>query len=71
MPQYQCGIRRGYNEKHCLITLIEKRKAIFDNDGTFGALFIDLSKAFVCWPYELLIVKLDGFDKGSSKLIHS
>ena len=44
--KYQCGLRKGYNAQHCLITLIEKWKQSVDNGGAFGALMIDLSKAF-------------------------
>ena len=73
LSKYKCGFRRGYNAQHCLITLIEKWKKSVDNGGAFGALLIDLSKAFDCLPHELLIAKLDayGFDKSSLKLIHS
>ena len=72
LSKYQCGFRRGYNAQHCLITLIEKWKKSVDNDGAFGALLTDLSKAFDCLSLELLIAKVDayGFDKSSLKLIH-
>ena len=70
---YQCRFRRGYNAQHCLITLIEKWKKSVDNGGAFGALFTDLSKAFDCLSYELLIAKLKayGFDKNALKLVNS
>ena len=73
LSKYQCGFRRGYNAKHCLVSLIEKWKKRVDNGGAFGALLTDLSKAFDCLPHELLIAKLDayGFDKSSLKLVHS
>ena len=73
LSKYQCGFRRGYNAKHCLVSLIEKWKKRVDNGGAFGALLTDLSKAFDCLPHELLIAKLDAydFDKSSLKLIHS
>ena len=73
LSKYQCGFRRGCNTQYCLITLIEKWKKSVDNDGAFGALLTDQSKAFDCLPHELLIAKLDayGFDKSSLKLIHS
>ena len=32
-----------------------------DNNGPFGVLMTDLSKAFDCLHYGLLIAKLDGF----------
>ena len=42
-----------------------------DNDGVFGALITDFSKAFDCLHHGLLIAKLDtsGFDVKSVKLI--
>ena len=74
MSKYQCGFRRAYNAKHCLLSLIEKWKKRVDNGDAFGALLTDLSKAFDLLPHahELLIAKLnaDGFDKSSLKLIH-
>ena len=73
LSKYQCGFRRSYNARHCLVSFIEKWEKSVDNGGAFGALLTDLSKAFDCLPHELLIAKLDahGFDKSSSKLIHS
>ena len=73
LSKYQCGIGRGYNIQHCLITLIEKWKKSVENGGAFGALLTDLSKTFDCLPHKLLIAKLDAysFDKSSLKLIHS
>ena len=55
------------------MTLIEKWKKSVDNDGAFGALFTDFSKAFDCLSHELLIAKLDayGFDKNALKLVNS
>ena len=56
-----------------MITLIEKWKKGVDNGGAFGALFIDLSKAFDCLSHEFLIAKLDtyGIDKKALKLVNS
>ena len=58
--------------QHCLVTLIEKSKKSVGNGGAFGALFTDLSKAFDCLSYELLIAKLDayGFAKKALKLVN-
>ena len=69
--KYQCGFRKGYNVQHCLIALIEKWKQSVDNCGAFGALMTDLSKAFDYLLHELLIAKLDAFDKMSLKLVHN
>ena len=48
----------------CLITLIEKWKKCVDNGSAFGALFTDLSKAFICLPHELLVAKLHAYGQG-------
>ena len=74
LSKYKCGFWRGYNAKHCLITLIEKNeKKSVDNGGAFVVLFTDLSKALDCLSHELLIAKLDayGFDKNMLKLVNS
>ena len=51
--------------------MIEKWKESVDNDGAFGALMIDLSKALDCLHHGLLIAKIDAycFDIKSVKLI--
>ena len=75
-PNINAGFVEATTAQHCWINLIEKWKKSVDDDnvdGAFGALLIDLSKAFDCLPHELLIAKLDvyGFDKSSLQLIHS
>ena len=56
--------QKGFYVQQCLIGMIEKAKGITDKDGHFSALLTDLSKAFSCLPYDLIIAKLDacGFE---------
>ena len=56
---------------HLLITLVETWKKATDDKDKFGALLIDLSKAFECICHDLLIAKLDayGLNKGAIYLI--
>ena len=57
--RYQYGFRKGYSAQQCLLAMIEKWKKIVDNEGIFGALLTDLSKAFDCIPHHLIIAKLE------------
>ena len=68
----QCGFREGFNTQHILVAMIEKMKASQDNKQFCTALLTDLSKAFDCVCYDLLIAKLNayGFDKKELKLIY-
>ena len=69
----QCGFRKGFNAQNCLVVMMEKFKEILDEGNHFGALFIDLSKAFDCIDHELLIAKLHsyGVSNISNRLIYS
>ena len=71
LSEYQCGFRKGFNEQHCLVSMVEKEKKSLGNGGSFGALMTHLFKAFDCLHHELLIAKLNayGFDIKSVKLI--
>ena len=53
--------------------MIEKRRKSLDEGTAFGAVLTDLSKAFDCLPYKLLIAKLYayGVDISSLRLLLS
>ena len=63
--------KKKYSTQHALIAMIEKAKENIDKGGTFGALLTDLSKAFDCMTYDLLIAKLHAlnFDMNALNLI--
>ena len=71
--KYQCGFRKGYNAQHCLLPVFEKWKSAIDNRKMFGALLIDLSKAFDCLSHGLLIAKLNayGFSVAALRLLQN
>ena len=48
-------LSKGFNAQHCLISMMEKWKESMDNNGAFGALITDLSKAFDCLHHGLLV----------------
>ena len=52
------GFRKGISTQHILLTMIEKVKISCDNKQFCAAILTDLSKAFDCIPYDLLIVFL-------------
>ena len=73
LSPYLCGYRRGYSAQHALISLIEHWRKALDSKVYAGAVLMDLSKAFDCINYDLLIAKLHAysFSKQSLKLIKS
>ena len=68
----QCGFRKGFNTQHILLAMIENMRASRNNKQFCAAVLTDLSKAFDCICYDLLIAKLNayGFDKKALKLIY-
>ena len=44
--QNQCGFTKGFSVGNCLLLMIEKWRESLDQGGAYGALQIDLSKAF-------------------------
>ena len=59
LSKCQCGFRRGFRLQNCLLAMLEKWKSSVDKGKAFGVLLTDLSKAFDCLSYELIIAKLD------------
>ena len=62
-----------YSSNHLLIRLIENWKQSLDKNKFFGAVLMDLSKAFDCILRELLIAKMHayGFDLNSLTFFYS
>ena len=72
LSKHQCGFRKGHSAQHSLIVLLEKWKESVDQGHVFGALLTDLSKAFDCFPDDLLIAKLNayGFDNNAVRFVY-
>ena len=61
-----------FSTQKCILVLLEKWKQAIDSSQMFDALLTDISKAFDCLDYELLIEKLNvyGFTLPVLKLVH-
>ena len=57
----QCRFLKGYNTQQCLLKMLEKWEWSVNGGKVFGTLLTDLSKAFDCLDYELLIEKLNAY----------
>ena len=62
----QCGYRKGFNTTLSLLSLVETWKCANDQNKVFGAVLIDLSKAFDCMSHDLLIAKLYAYGLNSN-----
>jgi hypothetical protein len=63
-PQFDpllSAYREHYNCEHVLIKFTSMWKTALDNNTFFGAVLMDLSKAFDCLPHCLLIAKLKAY----------
>ena len=67
----QCGFQKEFNAQHCWLVLVETFREVLDKWGYAGILLNDLSKAFDCIHYELLIAKLHAYGLESLAFIQS
>ena len=67
-----CGFRQGHGTQHAILNMLRSWQNCIANKGKVGAILIDLSKAFDCLPYNLLIAKLSAYGIGEQglKLLH-
>ena len=61
LSEYIAAYREHYSSNHVLIRLIENWKKALDKKFFKGVVLMDLSKAFDCIPYDLLIAKLHAY----------
>ena len=66
-----CVFTKGYSTKHALLNLLKNWQKCFGKSGVVGTVLIHLSKAYDCFPYDLLLAKLSayGFDESATTLI--
>ena len=65
------GFRKGHSCQNVLLRLVENCKYNLDKGGISGVLLTDLSKAFDCLSYRLIISKLSayGFDENACMMM--
>ena len=69
LSKWLCGYRKGYNSQYALVAMVERlKKCLDENDGIYGAILMDLSKAFDTINHELLIAKLSAYGFSDSAL---
>ena len=74
LSKWLCGYRKGYNAQYALTAMVERlKKCLDEKGGIYGAILMDLSKAFDTINHELLIAKLNayGFDDSALKIVLS
>ena len=73
LSPYLCGYRKGFNNQHASLTLVENWRKSLDNKDFRGPISLDLSKAFDTLNHDLLIAKLHAYDfqYDALKLLHS
>ena len=58
---HSCGFRIGHSFQSVLLTFVENCKRNLDRSNVYGAILTDLSKAFDCLRYRLLVSKLQAY----------
>ncbi len=68
---YISGFRKGHDYQGVFIRFSESIKSHLDNNNATAAVLTDLSKAFDCLPYDLLLSKFYhyGLDESACKLV--
>ena len=66
----QCGFSKDFNTQNILLVTIEKMKASRDNKKLCPAILTDLSEAFNCICYDLLIAKWNAYGSDKKALKH-
>ena len=57
LAKFLFGFIKGYSTQYAQFNLMQNWQACLTNSGKIGTILMDLSKAFDCLPYDLLIAK--------------
>ena len=62
------GFRKGFSSQHALFCTFEKWHKYLDSGNIVDSILMDLSKAFDCIKYDLLIAKLHAYGRSKASL---
>ena len=70
---FLCAFRKGHGYQTTILRLLEDWKYALDNNEYVAAILMDLSKAFDCLSYNILLCKLSsyGLTENTTKLMGS
>ena len=63
LSQILCGFRKAHSTQHALFRLLQSWQRELDESGYVGTILMDLSKAYDCIPHQLLIAKLEAYER--------
>ena len=68
-----CGFRKAYSTQHALFKLLQAWQEELDKSDFVGTILMDLSKAYDCFPHDLLVAKFEAYGIGKTglNLIHN
>ena len=53
--------RKAHSTQHALFRLIQSWRKELDESGFVATILMDLSKAYVCLPHDLMVAKLEAY----------
>ena len=60
--------RKAHSTQHALFKLLQRWQKEPDSSGLVGTILMDLSKAYVCLPHDLIIAKFEAYGLSKSSL---
>ena len=66
-----CGFRKCHSTQHDFLNLLKNLQKNLDKSSVLGTVLMELSKAYYCFPHDLLIAKLAayGFEDSATSVI--
>ena len=68
LDKFLCRFRKAHSTQHALFKLLQRWQNELDNSGLVSTILMDLSKAYDCLPYDLIIAKFEAYGLSKSRL---